>query len=159
MQGGLPDNGYLMRPGYAVVTPHPHIVYGVLGSGIFVALWDEKKQYSGCCMFQYARSANRKSGLFGDVAIPKLVKTMEEEGSSLSDLRAHMVGGGINGNSSCGGDNTTVAEEILQRYQIEIITRDTGGKLGRKFVYHTETGESVCMKVHKIRKRDWYPYY
>ncbi len=158
MQSGLPDNGYLMRPGYAVVTPKPHIIYGVLGSAMFVALWDEKKKYSGCCMFQYAKSATRKSGMFGDVAIPKLVKTMEMEGSSLNDLKAHMLGGGVNSESGCGTENLMIAEDILKRYQIEIITHDTGGKLGRKFVYHTESGESVCMKVHKIRKKDWFPY-
>ena len=153
------ERTYQMRPGYLTVHHDQLMVYGVLGSGVFVGLFDQRNQYSGCCYFQFPRSPGRKStSRFGEQAIRYLVTLMQQGGSHPRDLRAHVIGGGIKRGNTFGERNIHAAMEVLHELNVPIDTTDTGGMMGRKFVYNTATGEHMVMKVHNIRSQDWYPY-
>lgn len=155
------QNRYMMKPGFLILYKKELFVYGVLGSGLFVSLWDEKKGYSGCCSFLYPKSttSHQYTVKYGDIALKHLIRSMLNEGSNRSDLKAHVIGGGVHRQNDFGHRNEKTALEILSEESIEVLSRDTGGHLGRKFIYNTRTGEHITMKVHRIRQQDWYPYH
>ncbi len=153
------ENKYLIKPGYLVIYKEDLHVYGVLASGVFVALCDVKKKYSGCCFYLYPDSyKSMNTPKYGDIAVSHLISKMKKAGSSLTDIKAHIIGGSISSKNDYGQRNTDKAKELLKKNNIDVHSEDTGGQLARKFIYHTKTGESMVMKVHKVRKKDWYPY-
>jgi len=155
----LSAQAYLIKPGYVMMNQERLMVYGVLGSGVFVAVYDARKKYSGCCSFLFPRTVGGAStAKYGDRALRHLVLCMLAQGSSARDLRAHVIGGGIRPSNTYGEQNTNAALEVLHELKVRVESTDTGGGMGRKFVYDTATGENMIMKVHNIRTRDWYPY-
>ncbi|MDD3052073.1 MAG: chemotaxis protein CheD [Candidatus Cloacimonetes bacterium] len=155
-----PTVKYLIKPGYLITYSKPMMIYGVLGSGLFLALWDQKRKYSGCCLYLYpmAEDESNLTAKYGNVAVNHLINRMCTEGSKTEDLKAHLIGGGSKDNSQIGEKNILIAEKILKKRGIEIYSNDVGGKLGRKFAYETNTGQNMIMKVHNIRESNWYPY-
>ena len=150
---------YHMQPGFLVIPQRPTLVSGVVGSGVFVSLWDSAQRYSGCCCYLHPRHQDhRPTAQSGDVALLHLIRSMRRIGSLAADLHAHVIGGSVQDDNRYGERNRHVALEILRENHIEVLSEDTGGRLGRKFIYNSETGENVVMKVHKLRQEDWYPY-
>lgn len=95
---------------------------------------------------------------FGNVAIPLLIKMMQEEGASLTDLEAQIFGGAKvvrNISMDIGRENVDIARKILNHFGVHIISEDVEGQLGRKVVFNTLTGEAVVLKVKQLRKTDW----
>lgn len=152
---------YLIQPGYLLISKEATSVYGVTGSGVFVSLWDSLKSYSGCCSYLSPRPKDKKeiSTKYGSIALKHLIKIMKKNGSKVENLKALIIGGGdIDSSMGHGTENLKVAETILNYFTIEILSKDTGGSLGRKFIYDTENGQSLTFKTSKIRKSDWFPY-
>jgi len=160
MKKELTEHKYLLQPGFIIVYHEPMIIYGVVGSGIFIGLWDEKKEYSGCCCYLYPHTIEKEksTGFYGNVAIRWLIKKMRENGSQIQNLKALLMGGATLNNSKIGQENIHIAKEILNKFKIEIVSTDIGGKMGRKFIYETQTGHSITYKTNKLRKSDWFPY-
>jgi len=152
---------YLIQPGYMYITDTATSIYGVTGSGVFVGLFDEKNRYSGCCSFLYPNPPNESttSTKYGAVAIKHLIKKMKNKGSNIHDLKAHLIGGSdLDSSKDYGQKNVNVAKTVLSYFTIEVLSSDTGGRIGRKFIYDTESGQTLTYKTDKIRKSDWYPY-
>jgi chemotaxis protein CheD len=161
MNFSVSEYKYLIQPGFMFITEQSTSIYGVTGSGLFLSIWDEKKKYSGCCSFLYPKPMDRDSlsTKYGTVAIKHLIKKMTNKGSQLENLKAQLIGGSdIETSLECGSKNLQIAKSILRFHMIEIISFDTGGRIGRKFIYDTETGQSLSFKTDKIRQSDWYPY-
>jgi chemotaxis protein CheD len=83
---------------------------------------------------------------YGNIAIKKLIDNIESMGSSRSNLRAKVFGGAeiISTNISqfmIGDRNISIARDILHEEKIQIVASSVGGKLGRKIIYDTFTGE------------------
>jgi chemotaxis protein CheD len=84
---------------------------------------------------------------------------MKNKGSEIENIKAHIIGGGDSDTSDeYGQENINTAKTVLNYFHVEIISSDTGGKIGRKFIYDTETGQCLTFKTDKIRKSDWFPY-
>ena len=161
MSFSISEYKYLIQPGYMYITENATSIYGVTGSGVFIGLFDEKMKYSGCCSYLYPIPPNNKSisTKYGSIAIKHLIKKMKNKGSSIEDLKAHLIGGGDTDTSSdYGQKNINIAKTVLNYFTIEILSSDTGGKIGRKFIFDTESGQSLTYKTEKIRKSDWHPY-
>ncbi len=157
----ISEREYYLKPGYIYLTREPRIVYTVLGSCVMVCLWDKRKRYAGCCHYRYPVAKLRKdyTGEYGNIAIPGMIKYLKEFGSRITDLEAMLFGGAdIMTNSGVGEKNVEIAKKILKKMKISIVSEDTGGRLGRKIIYHTYTNQAIVYKVQRIRKEDWYPY-
>jgi chemotaxis protein CheD len=156
----LMEEKYLLEPGYLIIRRKPMIIYGTLGSGVFVGVLDKKNNYSGGCSFLYPKDIKRQYTVkYGNVAICHLVRKMIRSGSSLSDLRAHIIGGAVKSDCDFGNKNVNIAKKVLAHLGIEVIAEDIGGKMARKFIYETDTGQHITMKTHNYRVMDWFPYY
>ncbi len=160
MKKELIEHKYLLQPGFIIIYNEPMLIYGVVGSGIFIGLWDEKKEYSGCCSYLYPHTGDNEqsTAFYGNIAIRWLIKKMRENGSQLPHLKALLMGGASKNNVKIGQENIHIAKEILNKFKIEIVSIDAGGRMGRKFIYETHTGHSITYKTNKLRNSDWYPY-
>ncbi|MGE5583611.1 MAG: chemotaxis protein CheD [Bacillota bacterium] len=150
---------YFLQPGYIFVSEEPYLVHTVLGSCVSVCLWDSAMKYGGINHYIYSTAKNgERTGKYGDIAIPYLIKLMLEKGSKKENLKAHIVGGGENPelNSFIGKENALLAEKLLKQNKIEVITKDVYGELGRKVIFNTGKGEILIYKINEIRKEDWF---
>jgi chemotaxis protein CheD len=83
---------------------------------------------------------------YGNIAIEKLLEKMISLGSQKCNIKAKVFGGGevIETNIqqfNIGARNIKIAFEMLEDMGIPVVAQSVGGKLGRKIIYNTETGE------------------
>jgi len=153
------EERYFLEPGYIFASSDPYLIHTVLGSCVSVCIWESECQVGGMNHFIYGRS---KTGVYnaryGDASTEYLIRLMLEMGCRKTNMKSHIVGGGCNPKlgSKIGEENALVAEEILLKNGIEIVTKDTGGHIGRKLIFNNKTGEIIIYKGINIRRTDWY---
>jgi chemotaxis protein CheD len=150
---------YFLQPGYILASQDLHLIHIVLGSCVAVCLWDSYKNFGGACHFIYPTATHGEAnGRFGGIAIPHLLHLMQDLGSDLTLLKAHVIGGAtnINSPSNLGNDNISIAEAVLAKYRIKIVTKEVGGTFGRKVIFHSMTGKVLVYQTDDIRQSDWY---
>lgn len=154
---------YLLEPGYILIAAEPTCISTVLGSSVSVCIYDREREYGGMSHFRFPFTSDRQrtTALYGNVSTLSLLRMMLENGSEKKYLEAQVFGGAYNQGFSeedIGKENIQVAQKVLQRYNIQIISEDIGGMMGRKVVFNTATAELAVFRVQKLRKEDWYPY-
>ncbi|HEY0744748.1 MAG TPA: chemotaxis protein CheD [Chryseosolibacter sp.] len=86
---------------------------------------------------------------YGNIAIEKLLERMVALGASEKTLVAKVFGGadqlGELGYFSIGKRNVLVANDTLTTLGIPVVASNAGGKVGRKILFNTQTGQ-VLMK-------------
>lgn len=93
----------------------------------------------------------------GNGAILELARRMKSLECRSGELQAQIIGGAkVPGLKGCSSEsNVKVAERLLKKFGVSVISRDIGGNLGRKVLFNTLSGESVVMKTAHLRKSDW----
>jgi len=164
MDRDLVKNEYFIQPGYLCVPQKATLLYTVVGSGVVITIYDPKNKRGGMSHYIKPHRKNKKINTpdFAYPAIIGLLNFLTENGSSLSDLEAHIIGGSENSNikgyiKGLAELNVNAAKEILKRKNINIQGIDTGSGRGRKVMFNTESGEIITARVNKIRTSDWYP--
>ncbi len=151
---------YFVQPGCIFISREPHLLSTVLGSCVSVCIWDPILGFGGMNHYIHSKPFNtEQNAKFGTISIPYMIKTMIKMGSQKYNLKSHIVGGSQNsgmGSSLIGKENIKIAETLLKKYCIDIITFDIGGEQGRKVVFDTATGEILIYKVNKLRENDWH---
>ncbi len=137
------------------------VVQTVLGSCVAVCLWDRYLQYGGInhYLYPYVREKKKATPVYGNVAIIALVRMMEEAGCKRESMIAHILGGAHPEDDpgyDTGDKNAEIARRALNHCKIKIASEDIGGVMGRKIVFDTDTGQVAVLKVHQLRKSDWY---
>jgi len=139
---------HFLYPGAIYVSPEPALVTTILGSCVAICLYDPVLQIGG--MNHYMLPLWNGQGLasprYGNIAIEKLIANLEALGSKRENMKAKVFGGAeiISTNINqfmIGERNILIAKEMLKEENIPIISSSTGGKLGRKLIFNTETGE------------------
>ena len=158
----VPAN-YFLEPGYILIATKPHIISGVLGSGVSVSLYDKKRKVGGMNHFRYPFIEDKDSAtaIYGNAATLALIYLMINDGSNIKHLEAQIFGGAFNpeiSDTNVGRENILAAKKILSKKQIKLVSEDIGGEKGRKIVFNTNTNEIAVMKVERLRAGDWYPY-
>lgn len=138
---------YFLYPSSLHVSASGEWITTVLGSCVAVCLHDPVKKIGG--MNHYMLPLWNGNGLaspkYGNIAIEKLLEKMLSMGCKRSSIQAKVFGGAevIETNIkmfNIGERNIAVAFEILQDMKINVVAQSTGGKLGRKILFDTETG-------------------
>jgi len=126
----------------------PRIIHTILGSCVSVCLYDKVRKTGG--INHYMLPLWNGNGLatpkFGNIAIERLIDNMIFNGSRNEHLAAKVFGGAAVLDSTLpsfhiGERNIEIAFEILRDRKIPIVAQSTGGRLGRKIVFNTHTGE------------------
>jgi len=154
---------YFLKPGFIYLPETPTMISTVLGSSVSVSLYDKRMKTGGMnhFLFPFVADREKSTALYGNIAVPALIRMMLENGSSAGNLEAQIFGGAFNREVSrrdVGGDNLKAARKILNRKRIRIVSEDVGGSLGRKVVFNTLTYEIGILKVERLRESDWHPY-
>ncbi len=153
-----------MIPGSICLNCNPSLLCAVVGSGIAVTLFDRKLLQGGMCYFFLPEvpSNCRPSTCFAEPSIMKLLTLLRKKGSSKENLEASLFGGAENPDASnftprLAETNCRKARELLFSNGIQLDISDSGGKRGRKVIFNSYTGETICAAVESIREGDWYP--
>lgn len=139
---------HFLYPGALFLNAEPYLITTILGSCIAICLYDRVLRIGG--MNHYMLPLWNGQGLasprYGNIAIKKLLDNMEAMGSSRANIKAKVFGGAeiISTNISqfmIGDRNISIAKDILYEEKIQIVASSVGGKLGRKIIFDTYTGE------------------
>jgi len=130
----------------------------ILGSCVAVCLYDPVLQIGG--MNHYMLPLWNGNGLaspkYGNIAIEKLIASMEMKGAARNRIYAKVFGGGevldnASGSFKIGPRNIEVAKRLLSDNNIAIKASHTGGKLGRKIQYNSYTSEVKMKLIEKVK--------
>ncbi len=154
---------YYLKPGYIFVPDKPTTISTVLGSSVAVSLYDRSRKIGGMShfLFPYPMVKEKRTALYGNIAIWTLIKMITNAGAKRSRLEAQIFGGAFNPEfpqRDIGRDNLESARQALFRKNIKIASEDVSGELGRKIVFNTTSFEIVVLKVDRLRESDWFPY-
>ena len=134
-----------------LVLPPGTIMTIGLGSCIGIALYDAKKKVAGLSHIMLPDSTQFNNVTtpmkFADLAIPMLIKKMEDKGCKKSDLIAKIAGGAAMFNfsdkniiSDIGKRNAEAVKRVLKEESIPIVAEHTGGNKGRTMIVNSEDG-------------------
>jgi chemotaxis protein CheD len=130
-------NVYLY-PGRIFTSVEPMVVSTILGSCVAVCLWDPSAAVGG--INHYLLPSNPSRGAsdprYGDTAMTRKIVG----GASLLDAFA-------GARKSIGDQNVAIAREFLSRLDIRITGDQTGGRKGRKLLFHTGNGTAYVKEI------------
>ena len=139
---------HFLYPGALFLSPEPYIITTILGSCVAICLYDPVLKIGGInhYMLPLWNGQGLASPRYGNIAIKKLIENIEYLGSSKSNLKAKIFGGAeiISSNISqfmIGERNISIARDMLHEEKIQIVASSVGGKIGRKIIFDTYTGE------------------
>jgi len=143
-----PQKSHFLYPAALFASNEPYIINTILGSCVAICLWDPVTRKGGMAhyMLPLWNGEGLASPKYGNIAIDKLIEKMQSFGCQKANLKAKIFGGGevIESFTSyfyIGRRNIEIAHELLNEKNIPIIGSSTGGKLGRKVIFNTYTGE------------------
>jgi len=149
---------HFLYPAALFASNTPYTVNTILGSCVAVCLWDPVTKAGGINHFMLPlwNGQGLASPKFGNIAIEKLLDKMSSFGCHKNNLKAKVFGGAEVIETSytqfhIGGRNIKLAYEMLEELKIPIIRSSVGGKLGRKIIYETGTGD---VRQKYIQKQD-----
>ena len=144
---------YTVFPGQYIITTAPALISTVLGSCVSVCLWDKVTHMGGMNHYLLPGSATDAPGDSnrGTSATRLLIRSMVNRNSKIENLEAKIFGGcnslyQENDLFKVGERNIAIAMEVLGEFKIKVKSHHTGGALGRKIVFNTDTGK-VRMKL------------
>lgn len=139
---------HFLYPAAIFASKEPYQINTILGSCVAVCFWDVKLKIGGMChyMLPYWNGEGLASPKYGNIALEKLLEKMYSLGSEKRNIVAKVFGGGDvleskNPQFFIGERNIKLAEDTLNENKIRIVSSSLGGKLGRKIIFYTETGE------------------
>lgn len=129
-----------------------------LGSCIGICIIDRQVKLACLAHIMLPSSAQAKNpenkAKFADSALEIVMEEMLKGGASRSRLQAKIAGGAqmfkFSGESDImkiGERNAVSVETHLNKYNIPILARDTGGNYGRTITFDAETGELLVRTI------------
>lgn len=143
-----------------VVLPPDKLVTLGLGSCVGIAIYDSINKIAGLAHIMLPDSTNFSNQnnpmKFADLAVPMLVKKMEEAGANKRVIKAKIAGGASmfsfpdkNPLMDIGGRNGIAVKEVLKKLNIPIISEDLGGNSGRTMIIEAANGRVFIKTVGK----------
>ena len=152
----------VVQAGHLAYSREPAFLCAVCGNGVAVTLRDRSESAGGMAhvVFPRVEAGGRASNFYADTAVRSLVKILCDLGSAGSgDMEAQIFGGGHRNGMGKGRAEEVVyrVRRILRELEVEVVSCDVGGMLGRKVVFNTASGETAVVKTSRIRRMDWLP--
>ena len=139
-----------LHPGQIYAAGHAALVSTVLGSCVAVCLWDPVARVGGMNHFLLATG---KGPRYASEAMPQLIEEMTSRGAFVARMVAKVFGGacvipGFTGTrKAIGTQNAEAALQFLTTHSIPVRAEQTGGKRGRKLLFHTGTGKAYVKEI------------
>lgn len=153
----MQKNDVFLLPGESCVSKEPAKIATLLGSCVAVCLFNKRFKMGGMNHFMLATSSRADDvpcGRHGDHSTRALIKAMQAYDPLISNIEAHVVGGGsvtshLTLGMGIGARNIVMAKDILKEYGIPVKSSNVGGDFGRKLYFQTDTGEIVVRKIER----------
>lgn len=146
MLTGRQDQLFL-HPATIAISRDPVWITTILGSCVSVCMFDTVLKIGGInhFIFPYWNGDGLESPKFGNIAIHQLFRQMLDFGAKKEDIVCKIFGGAellVEQNSvfHIGQRNIEISLKILNELDLQVISLSTGGNLGRKIIFNTETG-------------------
>ncbi|MBQ3583979.1 MAG: chemotaxis protein CheD [Lachnospiraceae bacterium] len=135
-----------------------------LGSCVGIVLYDVKTRLSGMVHIMLPDSTKIKNNLnrakFADTGIQDMLELMMKKGSAKENIVAKIAGGaqmfsygsGCNEIMRVGEKNVEAVKNILNQFNIRIISEDTGLNYGRTIIFNPSNGNLIIRAVGKPEK-------
>lgn len=147
---------HFLYPSALFASEEPYQINTILGSCVAVCFWDPTLNIGGMChyMLPFWNGEGLASPKYGNIAIERLLEKMYSLGAKKVNIVAKVFGGGDvletkNPQFFIGKRNIELATEMLDELKIRIASSSVGGKLGRKIIFYTHTGEVKQRYVQK----------
>ena len=147
----MTDSGpgkHFLFPGNLYVSATECTITTVLGSCVAVCLWDKVLQMGGMNHFMLPlwNGEGLATPKYGNIAMDKLLDRVLALGCRQQHLVAKVFGGAnINGTGReafmIGDRNIMLAMQTLEEWKISVLASDVGGRVGRKIIMNTSSGE------------------
>jgi chemotaxis protein CheD len=139
-----------VHPGQIYVASQSALVSTILGSCVAVCLWDPLARVGGMNHFLLPAG---KGSRYGAEAMPELIDAMAARGALVARMVAKIFGGACVLNAftgarkAIGTQNAEVAIRFLAAHSIPVRADQTGGRRGRKLLFHTGTGQAYVKEI------------
>jgi chemotaxis protein CheD len=159
-----------LKPGEMLFCTDPAMVTTVLGSCVSVTLYHPLHRIGAICHGLLPICRNKADcdgscteGLrYMDCSIRKMMKSFESKGIKPRELQVKIFGGAdMFGDSSpdrsrinVGAQNITTTLMMLEDFGVTPCSSDTGGGMGRKIIFISNTGEVFLKRVKRIETAD-----
>lgn len=123
----------------------PTLISTVLGSCVAVCLFDRRTKIAAMNHYLLPFGMNSVAPLkCGDASCEAMISQMLARGATANAIDAKICGGANISRSGIesmkiGEKNVQMAIDVLGKYQIKISHMDTGGNIGRKVTFNTQT--------------------
>ena len=139
-----------VHPGQIYTARHAAMVTTVLGSCVSVCLWDPVARVGGMNHFLLP---DGKGLRYGNDAMTELLDEMLARGAFIARTIAKVFGGACviehftGARKAIGVQNTEAALQFLAAHSIPVRVNQTGGRRGRKLLFHTGTGQAYVKEI------------
>lgn len=147
-----------LKPGDIYLMPEPAVVTTVLGSCVSITMYHPWLKVGGICHGLLPNGDGREGFKYVDCAFRYMLQQFRALGARAGEIQAKLFGGaslfsaeGGAGSLSVGSKNVKTAMALIRREGIKLAASDTGGKVGRKILFHTDTGEVFLKRLGSER--------
>lgn len=151
----------IIQAGHMAYSIEPSHICAVCGNGVLITIYDSIKKFGGMthCVFPKIQVHQAPSNYHSNIAIVSLLKRLNQQKKLSKRIEAQLFGGGTLNNMKKERANELIdnTRNILNKYNIKIVSEDVGGSMGRKVIFNTYSGECIVHKTKKIRMADWLP--
>lgn len=135
-----------------------------LGSCVGAVIYDLQKQIAGLAHIMLPDSSHTRQTpinefKYADTAIPRLIEKLCANGARKFALKAKLAGGaqmftfGTESNvMRIGPRNIEAVKQMMNEYQIPIVSSDVGGNNGRTIEFYPDTGKLKIRTVNQGEK-------
>ena len=144
-----PESVYL-HPGQVYTAGHAALVSTILGSCVAVCVWDPVARVGGMNHFLLPLG---KGPRYGSDAMARLLDDMNGRGALVARMVAKVFGGACviadftGPRKAIGAQNVEAALTFLGAHSIPVRAEQTGGRRGRKLLFHTGTGQAYVKDI------------
>ena len=155
-----------LHPGKAVITNKSRVVYTVLGSCIAIVMYVKRLKIGAiahCLMPEPSKiedcdcSSCPYKFKYISCSIPLMLESLQKYDVTPNEIEVKIFGGSNiilskNGDkvaNSIGQQNIDLATKIIEETNLNVISFDTGGSMGRKLYFYTENGEVHLKRIKK----------
>ncbi len=138
------------------VTKKPMLIGTLLGSCVSICLYNKFNGHAAMNHFLMP-SAVRKAmqnnpGKYGESSCEMIIRSLMSIDPNASHYSVQIFGGGnmfnLRGSvSDIGERNLRIAAEVLSKYKIRIMRRQTGGTKGMKIFFNTSKNKVDCREI------------
>ena len=144
-----------LQPGQLYASAQASAVTTVLGSCVAICLWDPLTAIGGVnhYLLPFFAGVGKGSPRFGNVAVLQLLDRLVALGAARARLQAKVFGGACvleafqAREGHLGEKNAGVAFKLLEDLGVPVVSRDVGGRSGRKLIFHTDLGNAWVAKL------------